>query len=180
MSTGQHETVTVVGNVGGTPERRQTPAGPVTSFRLGSTHRRLDRQSGEWVDDYTNWFSVNVWRALGQHAFASLRKGDRVLVTGRLRAREWETDAKRGVSLEIDASALGHDLLWGTTEFTRDRSGGGRAEAPAEAAPATATAGDWGAPATTGADAWATATIPDGTAATEQSAAAREPAETPF
>jgi len=178
MSITTSETITVVGNVGGAPERRQTPAGPVTSFRVGSTHRKFDKQAGEWVDDYTNWFSVNVWRALGDHAYASLHKGDRVLVTGRLRAREWETDTKRGVSLEIDATALGHDLLWGTTTFSKDAPG---AVAGSRQAEGTAAPGDWGAPA--GGDGWATSTIPvpePERAEGEGAEAGPEPVETPF
>ncbi len=166
MNMNLNETVTVVGNIGGTLDQRQTPAGPVTSFRLGSTHRKFDKQRGEWVDDYTNWFSVNVWRALGEHALHSFRKGERVIVTGRLRAREWETETKRGVTLEIDAVALGHDLLWGTSAFSRDAPGGG---APAEQTASAPAAGDWGAPAES--EGWTTATVPD---------PVPEPAEIPF
>ena len=169
MTMNMNETVTVVGNVGGVPDQRQTPSGPVTSFRLGSSHRRFDKEKGEWVDDYTNWFSVNVWRTLGEHAYASLRKGERVIVTGRLRAREWETDTKRGVTLEIDAVAIGHDLLWGTSAFTRAGASGdavatgGSVGADAgdsgSAGEAPARAGDWGAPAAEP-DVWAAATAP--------------------
>lgn len=181
MTMNMNEIVTVVGNVGGAPDQRQTPSGPVTSFRLGSSHRKFDKQKGEWVDDYTNWFSVNVWRALGEHAYASLHRGERVIVTGRLRAREWETDTKRGVTLEIDAVAVGHDLLWGTTTFTRRAASAGGPAAgmtaetdaaragSADEAPAV-TAGDWGAPAGEP-DTWATATVPQGSP---------EPVDVPF
>jgi single-strand DNA-binding protein len=172
MDTG--ESITIVGNIAAAPERRQTPSGAsVTTFRVGSTRRKLDKQKGEWVDDYTNWYVVNVWRTLGDHAYASLQKGNRVVVHGRLKAREWETDAKRGVSLEIEADAVGHDLQFGTTTYTRDERNVGSdasAEAPAVPAAPDPAPGDWGAPARS-TDVWSAAT------ATEPS---REPVETPF
>lgn len=114
------DTITVTGNIAADPEQRPlNSGGTVTSFRLASTHRRLDRERNEWVDAYTNWYNVSAFRALGEHAFASFRRGDRVVVTGRFRLREWDTGTKRGVSAEIDAEALGHDLLWGTSTFVR-------------------------------------------------------------
>ncbi len=125
------DTITITGNVATEPEKRETTAGvAVTSFRLASKQRRFDRNTGTWVDGATNWYSVSVFRRLGEHAYLSLRRGDRIVVTGRLRLREWEAGGKRGWSAEIEADALGHDLLWGTTIFTRDASD--REEADAE------------------------------------------------
>ena len=119
------EKITIVGNIGSVPERRDLPrGGSVTSFRIAVTHRRYDQPTSAWVDDYTNWYTVSAFRGLGEHAYQSLHKNDRVFVTGRFRLREWETDTKRGVSAEIDADALGHDLLWGTSTFERQQSGG--------------------------------------------------------
>ena len=71
------------------------------------------------MEGETSWYSVSVFRVLAEHAFASLHKGERVIVTGRLRIRQWETSVKKGVTAEIDADALGHDLLFGTTRFER-------------------------------------------------------------
>lgn len=125
------DTITITGNVATDPEKRETTAGvAVASFRLASKQRRFDRNTGMWVDGVTNWYSVSVFRRLGEHAYLSLRRGDRVVVTGRLRLREWEAGGKRGWSAEIEADALGHDLLWGTTVFTRDASD--RADSEAE------------------------------------------------
>lgn len=112
------DTIALTGNVATPPEHRRTGAGLViTSFRLATSHRRRDRSSGEWVDTDPSFYSVSVFRDLGEHAFASLQKGQRVVVMGKLKVREWETDAKKGVSVEIDAEAIGHDLRWGTSTF---------------------------------------------------------------
>ena len=112
--------ITVIGNIATEPEQRRTGSGiPVTSFRLASSQRYRDAQSGEWVDGTTNWYRISVFRALGENAFASLRKGQRVIVDGRLRLKEWEAGDKRGIEIEIDADAIGHDLKWGTARFQR-------------------------------------------------------------
>lgn len=132
------EKISIVGNIAGVPERRDLPrGGSVTSFRVAVTHRRYDQASSSWVDDYTNWYTVSAFRALGEHAYRSLAKGDRVVVSGRFRLREWEAGGRKGVSAEIDADALGHDLLWGTSTFERQASvrGDGAAASTEDAAP---------------------------------------------
>jgi len=112
------DTVTVVGRVATEPTPGRTSAGvPVTNFRLASTHRRFDAASGSWVDAGTNWFSIAAFRQLAEHARASLRVGDSVIVSGRLRVRPWESNGKQGTSVDIDADAIGHDLRWGTTAY---------------------------------------------------------------
>ena len=114
------DTITLTGLVATTPRHLVTSEGlPITSFRLASTTRRYDRGQGKWVDGDTNWFTVTAFRHLATNAVGSIVKGQRVLVTGRLRVREWQTDEKRGTNVEIDAEALGHDLSWGTAVFTR-------------------------------------------------------------
>lgn len=114
------DNITVTGNIT-QPELRYTTSGiPVVSFRVASTQRRYDKGEEKWVDGATNWFGVSVYRRLGEHAFRSLRKGDRVVVTGKLRLKGWENGDKKGLAVEIDADALGHDLQWGTTTFHRD------------------------------------------------------------
>lgn len=114
------DTVTIVGKVATDPNRAQTGGGvAVTNFRLASTHRRFDQSTQAWVDAGTNWYSVAAYRQLGEHAKASLRSGDSVIVTGRLRIRNWESNGKSGTSVDIDADAIGHDLRWGTSAYLR-------------------------------------------------------------
>lgn len=112
--------ITVVGTLAADPKDiRLSNGGGMCSFRLASNDRRFDREKNDWVDGPTNWFTVNVFRTLGEHALQSFRKGDRIILTGRLRVRNWETSEKSGIAVEIDAEALGHDLRWGTSQFTR-------------------------------------------------------------
>lgn len=114
------DTVTITGNVGTEPEKKRTGDGvAITSFRLASPQRRFDRAAGTWVDTGTNWYSVSAFRRLGDHAFESLRKGNPVVVTGRLRIRDWDNGTKKGTDVEIDADAIGHDLRWGTSVYTK-------------------------------------------------------------
>lgn len=130
--------VTVTGFVGNDPRHNVTDAGlAITSFRLASTRRYFDRAKGEWADGETNWYSVAAFRQLAVNAAASVSKGDRVVVHGRLRVRPWETGEKSGTAIEIDADAIGHDLSWGRTEVTRTapaRSGDDGDEAPSPVA----------------------------------------------
>lgn len=111
--------ITVIGTVGTEPEQRLTPNGPVTGFRLACNSRRLDKATGEWRDGPTSWFDISVWRGLGEHALRSLHTGERVIVSGRLQMRTWESGEKHGTSADITADAIGHDLRWGTTTFQR-------------------------------------------------------------
>ena len=114
------DTLTILGNVATDPTQSRTPSGiPVTNFRVATTHRRLDPVTKVWVDVSTNWYSVAAFRQLGEHAKASLRCGDSVIVTGRLKIRTWESNGKSGTSIDIDADAIGHDLRRGTTAFLR-------------------------------------------------------------
>ncbi|MFF1541463.1 single-stranded DNA-binding protein [Microbacterium sp. NPDC058269] len=121
------DTLTVVGRVATDPTQTQTGGGvPVTNFRLASTHRRFDAVTQTWTDSGTNWFSVAAFRQLGENAKASLRTGDSVIVTGRLKIRPWESNGKHGTSVDIEADAIGHDLRWGTTAYrpqSRPQSG---------------------------------------------------------
>ena len=113
--------VTVCGNLAADPRRVRTDDGlEICSFRIGATPRRFDRATQAWVDGPTSWFSVTTWRALAANCAASLHRGERVVVSGRLRTRDWTTDEGRsGTSVEIDAFAVGHDLTWGTSTFSR-------------------------------------------------------------
>jgi single-strand DNA-binding protein len=114
------DTMTISGFVATTPRHLITAEGlSVTSFRLASNLRRFDRKTNSWVDAGTNWYSVSTYRQLASNVVGSVQKGDRVLVTGRLRISEWSDGDKRGVNIDLDADALGHDLRWGTASFTR-------------------------------------------------------------
>ncbi|GAA2232794.1 MULTISPECIES: single-stranded DNA-binding protein [Kitasatospora] len=110
--------VTMVGNVASTVSYAETPAGvPVANFRMAATERRFDRATGDWVDGETNWVTVVAWRWLAANVVSSVSKGDPVVVSGRLRIREWGEEGKRRSVVEIDARVVGHDLGRGTSAF---------------------------------------------------------------
>jgi single-strand DNA-binding protein len=114
------DTLTLTGLVATTPRHLTTSEGlQITSFRLASTQRRFDRGSQKWIDGETNWYTVTAFRQLALNVVASVMKGQRVVVSGRLRIRDWESGDRAGTTVEIDADALGHDIAWGTSVFTR-------------------------------------------------------------
>ena len=114
------DTISLTGLVATTPKHVVTSSGlTVSTFRFASTQRRYDRAEQKWVDGDTNWYTVTAFRQLAINVVASIQKGQRVIVSGRLRVRDWSTDDKHGTNVEIDADAVGHDLSWGTTAFTR-------------------------------------------------------------
>lgn len=113
------DTVAVRGFVATEPRHLVTEGGvPITSFRLVTTHRRYNRQAASWEDGDTNWYTVSAFRRLALSAASSIAKGDPVLVAGRLCLREW-TGEKQGMTVEIEADSIGHDLAWGRSSFTR-------------------------------------------------------------
>ena len=115
--------ITLTGIVATVPRHLVTGEGlPITSFRLASTQRRYDRTKQEWVDGDTNWYTITTFRQLAAHSAASIAKGERVVVTGKLRIREWQNGERTGTTVDIEAEALGHDLAWGTSTFTRSVS----------------------------------------------------------
>lgn len=107
-------TITLVGNLVDDPQHRFTPSGAsVCTFRLASTPRRFDRSENRWVDGATLFLRVSCWRQLADNVSASLARGDRALVYGRLRQRSFETgEGERRLSYEIDADAVGAELTW--------------------------------------------------------------------
>jgi single-strand DNA-binding protein len=114
------ETITVVGLVATTPRHLVTQDGlPITSFRLASSHRKFDKTENKWIDGDTNWFTVTAFRQLAINSAGSIAKGDRILVSGKLRVRDWDNGERAGTSVEIEADSLGHDLCWGSSVFTR-------------------------------------------------------------
>ena len=73
----------------------------------------------EWVDGETNWFTITAFRQLALNVASSVSKGDRIIVSGKLRVRDWDNGERTGTSVEIEAETMGHDLVWGTTTFAR-------------------------------------------------------------
>jgi len=128
------DNIMLTGFVGSEPKSLTTAEGlAITSFRLASTQRRFDRAQDKWVDGETNWYTVTTFRQLAANAAVSINKGERVVVSGRIKVREWEANGKKGTNVDIEADALGHDLSWGTAAFSR---GGGLSTTDAAAAPA--------------------------------------------
>lgn len=112
--------ITVHGVVATEPKHVETAEGlKITSFRLASQQRRYDRAQSKWIDAETNWFTITAFRQLAENAQASIGKGDRVLVQGRLRMRDWTSGERTGVTVEVEAESMGHDLAWGRTEYRK-------------------------------------------------------------
>jgi single-strand DNA-binding protein len=152
--------VHITGHVGTDVELRTNTSGGVASFRVASTPRY--RKGGDWVDGNTTWLTVTCWRSLAEHAAKSIRKGDPVIVIGKLRTNVFK--GEDGVLVErliLEATTLGHDLTRGTSMFSRvermsvaddtesdEQAAIAAAEAqprdPPVAAPATATVGSAG------------------------------------
>ncbi|WKU45989.1 single-stranded DNA-binding protein [Streptomyces sp. VNUA116] len=113
--------ITVIGNLVDDPELRFTPAGlPVASFRIASTPRTFDRQNNEWKDGESLFLTCSAWRALGENVAASLGRGTRVIVQGRLKQRSYEDreGAKRTV-FELDVEEIGPSLKNATATVTK-------------------------------------------------------------
>lgn len=120
--------VTLVGNLTDDPELRFTAQGAaVANFRIAVSKRVRDAQTNEWKDGETSYFRVNVWRQLAENVAETLQKGNRVIVTGTLKMRSWETQEgeKRSV-VEIEATEVGPSLKWATAKIERTARGGGQ------------------------------------------------------
>ena len=130
--------ITITGLVATDPRHILTSEGlAITSFRLASAQRRFDRSQERWIDVETNWYTITSFRQLALNSSLSVEKGQRVLVTGRLKIRDWQNGERTGTTIEIEAEAIGHDLAWGTAAFTRSVSTATAApvEPPAEEFP---------------------------------------------
>lgn len=104
--------VTISGNITADPELRFTPSGVAAGdFTVASTPRQYDKQSGEWVDGDTTFLRVNVWRELAEGAVENLRRGDAVLVTGKLKQRSFETrEGEKRTVFELEADQVGKSV----------------------------------------------------------------------
>ena len=120
--------ITVVGTLVDDPELRFTPSGAaVANFRIASTPRTFDRQTNDWKDGDSLFLSCAVWRQAAENVAESLQKGMRVVVTGRLKSRQYETrEGEKRTAMEIEVEEVGPSLKYATAKVTRaSRSGGG-------------------------------------------------------
>jgi single-strand DNA-binding protein len=120
--------VTLVGNLVDDPELRFTPSGAaVANFRVASTPRTYDRQSGEWKDGESLFLSCSVWRQAAENVAESLQRGMRVIVQGRLKSRSYDDrEGNKRTVFEIDVDEVGPSLRSATAKVTRAmRSGPG-------------------------------------------------------
>lgn len=112
--------VTIVGNALHDPEWRRTATGAsVTTFKIASTSRRLDRASGKWIDGNSLRVRVVCWRNLAVNVARSVTRGDPLIVTGRLYTRDWKDGEVVRTQYELEALAVGHDLTRGRALFER-------------------------------------------------------------
>ncbi len=120
--------ITVVGNLTADPELRFTPSGAaVANFTVASTPRTFDKQSNEWKDGEALFLNCSVWRQAAENAAESLQRGMRVIVSGRLKARSYETrEGEKRTVFEIDVDEVGPSLKYATAKVTKTtRQGGG-------------------------------------------------------
>ncbi|AEH11003.1 MULTISPECIES: single-stranded DNA-binding protein [Protofrankia] len=132
------ETVlTIIGNLTGDPELRFTPNGvAVASFSVASTPRALDRASNEWRDGEALFLRCSIWRKAAENVAESLSKGARVIVTGRLKQRSFETrEGEKRTVFELDVEEIGPSLRWATAKVVRAARGTADTTRPAAAAP---------------------------------------------
>ena len=116
--------ITIIGNLTNDPELRWTQSGaPVADFTVASTPRSFDRQSGEWKDGETLFMRCSVWREMAENVGESLRKGMRVIVTGRLVQRSFETrEGERRTVVELQVDEVGPSLRRARAQITRNQS----------------------------------------------------------
>ncbi|MEU4526758.1 single-stranded DNA-binding protein [Micromonospora ureilytica] len=121
-------TITVIGNLTDDPELRFTPSGAaVAKFRVASTPRFMDKASNEWKDGEPLFLACTVWRQAAEHVAESLQRGARVIVSGRLRQRSYETrEGEKRTVIELEVDEIGPSLRYATAKVQKmSRSGGG-------------------------------------------------------
>lgn len=158
----QNETpITVVGNVVAEPELRWTPAGAaVCNFRIASTPRTFNKQTNQWEDGEALFLTCNAWKHLAENTADSLAKGMRVIVTGKLKQRSFQTrEGDNRTVFEIDVDEVGPSLRYATAQVNRNPREGGGQQQPNNAQQQwnnaaqqgqTATSGAWSQPAQAG------------------------------
>nr|BFE64346.1 single-stranded DNA-binding protein [Dactylosporangium thailandense] len=121
-------TITVIGNLTDDPELRFTPSGAaVAKFRVASTPRTMDRQTNEWKDGDPLFLSCTVWRQAAENVAESLTRGSRVIVSGRLKQRSYETrEGEKRTVIELEVDEIGPSLRYATAKVQKmSRSSGG-------------------------------------------------------
>jgi single-strand DNA-binding protein len=118
----QENTIILRGFVTAEPKFWQNAptATPAAEIRLGHTPRRLNRATGEWEDGETSYYTIKCWRRLAVNVKGSLRKGDMILVRGKVVMRTWVDDQQRNrTQMQVEADSVGHDLAFGWSHFNR-------------------------------------------------------------
>ncbi len=119
------ETITtVIGNLTSDPELRYTQNGlAVANFTIASTPRHFDKASNDWKDDEALFMRCSVWREFAEHVAGSLTKGSRVIATGRLKQRSYDTNSgEKRTSIELEVDEIGPSLRYATAQVTRAQS----------------------------------------------------------
>jgi single-strand DNA-binding protein len=120
--------ITVIGNLTADPELRFTPAGAaVANFTVASTPRMFDRQTNEWKDGEALFLRCSIWREAAENVAESLTRGSRVIVSGRLKQRSFETrEGEKRTVVELEVDEIGPSLKYATAKVNKaSRSGGG-------------------------------------------------------
>ena len=119
--------ITVVGNLTADPELRFTPSGAaVANFTVASTPRTFDRQTNEWKDGEALFLRCNVWRQAAENVAESLTRGARVVVTGRLKQRSFETkEGEKRTVIELEVDEIGPSLRYATAKVNKVSRGSG-------------------------------------------------------
>ena len=116
-------TITIIGNCVAEPELRFTPSGAaVANFTVASTPRTFDKQSNEWKDGETLFMRCSVWREAAEHVAESLQRGSRVIVTGRLKSRSYDTkEGEKRTVVELEVDEVGPSLRYATAKVQRSQ-----------------------------------------------------------
>lgn len=119
--------ITVIGNLTADPELRFTPAGAaVANFTVASTPRTFDRNSNEWKDGEALFLRCNIWREAAENVAESLTRGSRVIVSGRLKQRSYETrEGEKRTVVELEVDEIGPSLRYATAKVNKANRGGG-------------------------------------------------------
>ncbi|XVX20267.1 single-stranded DNA-binding protein [Actinomycetota bacterium] len=119
--------ITIIGNLTQDPELRFTPSGAaVANFTVASTPRQFDRQSNEWKDGETLFMRCSIWRDAAENVAESLQRGMRVIVSGRLKSRSYETkEGEKRTVMELEVDEVGPSLRYATAKVNRTQRGGG-------------------------------------------------------
>lgn len=114
------EQITVSGLVATDVKRHETADNQtMATFRLAANTRRFDAAKNSWTTTSTNWFTIVSFRQLAKNVLDSVSKGDRVVIQGKLKIRDWDNGERSGTSIEIDADHIGLDLNFGVSSFDR-------------------------------------------------------------